>query len=201
MFRLGKELLIIFSAIILGLGAASMVSADVNMVAARILQSTVKFFSVTATTNCIATNSVDAADSNEVCVTGGGACEAVGTVVRGGKLVVTGNEHADRPGEAYLEANGLARLRAAAGPVQLRGDNTIVQSASGTTNWTFNAAAGTVIGTGTSSIGWTVKNAAGVACNTTCVTPCVFGQDNDAGNIIVLCTDATADTCLCAGAS
>ena len=59
---------------------------------------------------------------------------------------------------------------------------------------------GTFIGTGTSDIGWTIQSAANQACNTTCVTPCVFGQETTS-KAILSCSDATADSCLCAGAS
>ena len=60
----------------------------------------------------------------------------------------------------------------------------------------------TFIGTGTSSIGWSVQSSANQACNTTCVTPCVVGI-NSAILVadVVDCADATADKCVCAGAS
>jgi hypothetical protein len=60
----------------------------------------------------------------------------------------------------------------------------------------------TLIGTGTSSIGWAVVAGANTACNTTCTTPCVFGVNTAATEAdIVDCASATADECLCAGAS
>jgi hypothetical protein len=62
--------------------------------------------------------------------------------------------------------------------------------------------AGTLIGTGTSTIGWAVVAGANTACTTTCTTPCVFGVNTAATEAdIVACADATADECLCAGAS
>lgn len=73
-------------------------------------------------------------------------------------------------------------------------------SASATLKWTMSNT-GTLIGAGTADIGWTRVNAANVACNTTCVTPCVFGWDTAAPGVLLACTDATADSCLCAGAS
>lgn len=52
------------------------------------------------------------------------------------------------------------------------------------------------------SIGWSVVAASNQACNTTCVSACVFGMDNDSTtNSLLGCTDAAADRCLCAGAN
>lgn len=49
---------------------------------------------------------------------------------------------------------------------------------------------------------WTVSSAANTACNTTCVSACVAGMDSATnGNGFLACTDATADTCLCAGSN
>lgn len=50
-------------------------------------------------------------------------------------------------------------------------------------------------------LGWTIQSAANQACNTTCVSACVHGFDTATSNTPVACTDATADKCLCAGAS
>lgn len=49
-------------------------------------------------------------------------------------------------------------------------------------------------------LGWAVVAGANTACNTTCTSACVFGQETTS-KAILACTDATADTCLCAGAS
>ena len=52
----------------------------------------------------------------------------------------------------------------------------------------------------TTDIGWTLVSGANTACNTTCVTGCVLGFADTAGvDTAVICTDATADKCLCAG--
>lgn len=53
----------------------------------------------------------------------------------------------------------------------------------------------------TSNMGWTPVNAANQACNTTCVSACVFGMNTGALGNFVTCSDATADTCLCAGSN
>lgn len=50
-------------------------------------------------------------------------------------------------------------------------------------------------------LGWTPVNAANQACNTTCTNACVFGMNTGALGNFVDCADATADTCICAGAS
>jgi hypothetical protein len=67
-----------------------------------------------------------------------------------------------------------------------------------------NAQAVSTVGTFTSSratdLGWTVVAGANTACNTTCTSACVFGMDSAAA-VPLLCTDATADNCLCAGSS
>ena len=58
----------------------------------------------------------------------------------------------------------------------------------------------TIKSTATSDLGWVVQNAANQACNTTCtVGACVVGLDTAAVGNFLACTDATADTCLCAG--
>jgi hypothetical protein len=54
----------------------------------------------------------------------------------------------------------------------------------------------------TSDLGWAVVAGANTACNTTCTSACVFGVNTAATEAdIVGCADATADECLCAGAS
>ncbi len=60
---------------------------------------------------------------------------------------------------------------------------------------------GTLTNTGTSDIGWSIVNAANQACNTTCTNACVFGFNTAAIGNLLPCTDATADSCLCAGAN
>lgn len=62
---------------------------------------------------------------------------------------------------------------------------------------------GTFISSRTTDLGWSVQSAANQACNTTCTSACVFGFNLTAGvpGTLLACTDATADVCLCAGAS
>ncbi len=62
--------------------------------------------------------------------------------------------------------------------------------------------AGTIVSSRTSDIGWSVVAGANTACNTTCTNACVFGIDTAAtNNAILACTDAAADSCLCAGSN
>lgn len=66
------------------------------------------------------------------------------------------------------------------------------------------AALGTITSTRATDLGWTGQAAANQACNTTCTSACVAGIDLvtfPATTGFLLCTDATADYCLCAGAS
>lgn len=60
---------------------------------------------------------------------------------------------------------------------------------------------GQLTSSATSDLGWTPVNAANQACNTTCTSACVFGMNTGALGNFVSCSDATADTCICAGAS
>lgn len=62
--------------------------------------------------------------------------------------------------------------------------------------------AGKITSSATADLGWAVKSGANTACNTTCTSACVFGIDTGSTtNSLLACTDATADICLCAGAS
>lgn len=58
---------------------------------------------------------------------------------------------------------------------------------------------------GANNIGWTpIDPADNIACNTSCVSACVLGVLNATGTAVtgfVACSDATADTCICAGPS
>lgn len=59
---------------------------------------------------------------------------------------------------------------------------------------------GTLTSLAAGALGWTAQNAANQACNTTCTTgACVTGIDTAVLGNFLACTDATADTCLCAG--
>lgn len=62
-------------------------------------------------------------------------------------------------------------------------------------------ASSSITSTATSDIGWSIQTGANTACNTTCTNACVHGWDTSSGEVAVSCSDATADKCLCAGAS
>lgn len=59
----------------------------------------------------------------------------------------------------------------------------------------------TITSSRTTDVGWAVVNAANQACNTTCTNACVVGIDTAALGNFLACTDAAADSCLCAGSS
>ena len=64
------------------------------------------------------------------------------------------------------------------------------------------SATGEITSSNSTTIGWTVQAGANQACTTTCTSACVFGVNTAATEAdIVDCADATADECLCAGAS
>jgi len=64
--------------------------------------------------------------------------------------------------------------------------------------------AGEITSTSTGSLGWSYVTGANTACTTTCTSAAVFGVDLAAGAsqpVIVGPSSATADACVCAGAS
>lgn len=67
--------------------------------------------------------------------------------------------------------------------------------------WKDIYSSGTITSSIATSIGWSVVAGANTACNTTCTSGCVVGQDTGTANVFVACSSATADVCLCAGAS
>ena len=70
----------------------------------------------------------------------------------------------------------------------------------GAATGTSLAVTGSVTSSNATTLGWSVVAGANTACNTTCTSACVMGVDTADGDFL-LCTDATADFCLCAGAS
>lgn len=75
------------------------------------------------------------------------------------------------------------------------GDLTITPSGGDVTS------TGTILSSSTGSLGWSIVSAANQACTTTCTSAAVHGWDTTSGEVAVSATDATADKCLCAGAS
>lgn len=68
----------------------------------------------------------------------------------------------------------------------------------GATEATAFSSSGAITSSSTGSLGWSIVAAADQACTTTCTNAAVFGFD---GTTPVGPSDATADTCVCAGAN
>lgn len=171
--------------------------ADLTMLVARYLGNTVTMIETVASTQGnIVTNTVDGADSGSICLSGGGACGSS----RGGRIQVYGNEEVAQTGAIQIE------LGAGGGAFALRSNGSARWTVAAAGGVTQAASSGNVALTGqltsstTSDLGWSVQSAANQACNTTCTSGCVFGQETTS-KAILACTDATADSCLCAGAS
>jgi len=136
----------------------------------------------------ISASTADADDDSVLNLTGGGAVNSN----RGAYISLYGNEST---------SSGNVNIGAGAGgDVQvLAQDDTLFYTGGSTLLWSMGDT-GTLIGAGTATIGWTVKaSGAGVACETACTTPCVFGQNATFG--IELCSTAVTGLCVCAGAS
>lgn len=139
-------------------------------------------------------NTSDATDNAALKISGGGAVESI---TRGAYLTLHGNESAGGTGGVDLSAGNVSGAH-----IVLRAANasgTVIFRPANTTLWTMGTT-GDLVGAGTGTIGWALVSGANTACTTTCTTPCVIGQ-NTATFALVACTDATADVCLCAGAS
>lgn len=141
----------------------------------------------------IVADTADAADNKSILVTGGGAGEAIGTTNRGAKLLLHGNEHGTAPGEAYLEASGVVRLRSATGAVQVRGASAVVAAADGSARWTF-ASDGDLESDGTNG-GNLVVGAAGKGLHIKSGSNARIGTATlVAGTVTVANTSVTANT-------
>jgi len=94
-----------------------------------------------------------------------------------------------------------------AGTVAIEGTGTITIGTGTVTSVPIVTDGGTVTVDGSvtsdaNDLGWNVVAGANTACTTTCTSACVFGVNTAATEAdIVDCADATADECLCAGAS
>lgn len=107
-------------------------------------------------------------------------------------VVTFGNGSAAAPSFGFASSSNTGIYRS--------GSSEMSVSNAGAQTWIFGST-GTFRSTATSDIGWSVQAAANQACNTTCTAGCVFGADTATDFDAVACTDATADICLCAGAS
>lgn len=118
---------------------------------------------------------VDGTDNGTINIAGGGGVASSG---RGSYIAIRGNEASNGKLDIVEGANGGG-----------------VSITAGTTTIT-----GALTSSKTTDLGWTIVSVANQACNTTCTSACVFGQETTS-KAILACTDATADLCLCAGAS
>lgn len=143
-------------------------------------------------------NTPDADDDGTLYLSGGGSA---GTT-RGAYLEVRGNDVGGANAGGALIAQGGgggagSDIRLILGNASATID---LENTSGSDLWTI-ANDGDLTATSTTDIGWTIVNAANQACNTTCTSGCVFGFNTGALGNLLACTDATADSCVCAGPS
>ncbi len=152
-----------------------------------------------AQTLTISSSTSDADDDSVLFISAGGAASQT----RGSGVFLYGNEAGGTPGELGLVSGALAGADIIA-TVQ---DDFIVRDFAAASSLTIDVTSkaatfgGTVTSTATSDLGWSAVNAPNQACNTTCTSACVFGMNTGALGNFVGCADATADTCICAGAS
>lgn len=80
---------------------------------------------------------------------------------------------------------------------------TLVTPVIGAATGTSLTVTGDIKSSAATTIGWSVVAGADTACSTTCTNACVVGFDDGAADAenMVDCASATADKCLCAGAS
>lgn len=149
-------------------------------------------FSIRASTS-------DGSDNGQFVINAGGALSQT----RGAGLNAYGNEHASEPGDIAVNTGTIATS-----DLELVAqDDIIMRDFAGNSSLTIDTTTrasvfgGAVTSSATGALGWTPVAAANQACNTTCTSACVFGIDTAAPQTWLACTDATADQCLCAGAS
>lgn len=158
---------------------------------------------VTATQNLtIRPSTADGDDDAYVCLASGSACSRNG----GAYIIANGNELASVGGDLELSTGAgagdvmyfyqaaNAEMTIAASDTTIPTNNLVVTAGNVSTG-------GTVTSSRATDLGWSAVNAANQACNTTCTSACVFGMNTGALGDFVGCADATADTCICAGAS
>ena len=145
----------------------------------------------------IKSNTSDAADNKVTNVCGGGD----DSNTRGSFLTLSGNESGPA-GNALLSAGNATGAYVQIAAPNATGFNRF--DVAGAEVWRMNASGG-LVGAGTGSAGWAVVDGTdNTACTSQCTAPAVFGFNLSAGAtapVIVSASDATADICLCAGAS
>lgn len=145
----------------------------------------------------IKSTSIDGADNKITNLCGGGD----DSNSRGSYITLSGNESGPA-GNALISAGNVAGAYVQIAAPNATGFNRF--DVAGAEVWRMNAAGG-LVGAGTGTIGWAVVDGTdNTACSSQCVTPAVFGFNLAGGAtapVIVSGSDATADICLCAGAS
>lgn len=138
-----------------------------------------------------------------------GATTDLGTVLSNLGLRASGTAYPITTSGAVTLGSLTSTRIPIAGTAGLLGDDADLTFTGGNTLNATNASvttllttAGTMTNTSTGAMGWSVVTAANQACTTTCTNAAVFGQDTDAAPYPIVGTaDATADRCVCAGAS
>lgn len=143
----------------------------------------------------------DADDDGRVSLSGGGGAAET----RGAFFSIYGNENATAGFfDAYAGNVAGAKFRfgtTADAAVEIYQNNSLAWQIDTDSNLT---GVGQLTSSNTGSLGWSYVTGANTACTTTCTSAAVFGVDLAAGAsqpVIVAASSATADACVCAGAS
>lgn len=176
------------SAFILGVSIACFISpaaADITQQVARYMADTVTFRADSGVLSfsrvlAIKALTADGSDNGNLCFSGGGNTGSQG---RGSYVCSNGNE----------SSNGALQIAEGS-----NGGGVAITSGTTTTTGTFTSSRAT-------DFGWAIVDQTdNQACTTGCTSAAVFGINLAAGAtapVIVGPSDATADVCLCAGAS
>lgn len=136
----------------------------------------------------ISASTADGDDDSTVILAGGGADGGT----RGASITLPGEEVAGGSDITYNAGTGDTHIFNVAG------------SLAATISATTLVGVGEITSSSTGSLGWSYVTGANTACTTTCTSAAVFGVDLAAGAsqpVIVAAASATADACVCAGAS
>lgn len=137
----------------------------------------------------ITASTSDGDDDSQIQICAGGACSGT----RGAYILLEGEEEAG--------AGRMQIVTGASGTFSLTQGGGTALVINGSQAATFY---GTVTSNRATDLGWSWQAAANQACNTTCTNACVGGIDTGVAfgaSAFVACATATADVCLCAGAS
>lgn len=147
-----------------------------------------------AATNSLTSSTVDGADGAYTYVSST-SCATGDCTGRGGYAAYYGNEVGGVGGSVDQSLGGTT------GNFRVVGGGGAIALLDIEDNGDTATFATTITSSRTTDIGWSVVAAANQACNTTCTSACVTGIDTLGTGGFLACTTATADFCLCAGAS